>query len=267
MEAHDQMVRISEAQSNVQSTKHSVHLDQTRAASAPPSHSSSPSHEFSFTFSLHPPAAAKHDSKKKHSPPPAIDLSPAGEIFFHGHLVPLQSLPISPRFSTSSQGSLTLPIEEINNISNNNNSRDKSRHAVEGKKKTKTFSFLGIGKKEREDGDRNNQQTEKQKSRFEVIKKCVRSVKAFLTPQGRCQESSGEFIRQQPYSYSGSLRVSKKKSVMRGRFSAPASMRASPKHSGRLVASGASTPTARKSDAAMEEMQEAIQAAIAYCKN
>ncbi|KAG6400285.1 hypothetical protein SASPL_137110 [Salvia splendens] len=271
-------MRISEAQPNVQSPEHSV---RTLAASAPSSPSSSPSHEFSFTFSLHP--RAKHDSKTKHSPPhvaDAIDLSPASEIFFRGHLVPLHFLPgpaSLPRFSTSSQGSFTLPIEEINNINNNNNS-NKSCHVAEEKKKKKSkpfSSFLGIGKKEREDSDdssssndndQNNQNTENRKSRFELIKKCARSVKALLTPGGRRQESSGEFIRQQPYSTSGEVRVSEKKSVMRGRFSAPVSMRASPRYSGRLAASGASTPP-RKSDATMEEMQEAIRAAIAHCKN
>ena len=143
------------------------------------------------------------------------------------------------------------------------------------KKKSKPFSFLGIGKKEREDSgssdsssndDQNSQNTEKRKSRFEVIKKCARSVMALLTPGGRRQEIAGEFIRQQSYSFAGDVRVSERKSGMRGRFSVPWSVRASPRHSGMLAASGASTPP-RKSDATMEEMQEAIRAAIAHCKS
>lgn len=52
----------------------------------------------------------------------------------------------------------------------------------------------------------------------------------------------------------------------RGEFSAPASMRTSPANSGLLVmASGTSTPTT-KSDSTMEELQAAVQAAIAHCK-
>ncbi|KAL1540437.1 BRI1 kinase inhibitor 1-like [Salvia divinorum] len=278
MEAQHQMLRTNEAQSNVQPKKHHVHLNQTRAAA-----SSSPSHEFSFTISLHQPAATKpHDSKTKPSPPPfsaAIDLSPADDIFFQGHLLPLHllhHLPVSPRSSTNSLDSFTLPIKELlNNNNNNNNNGDESRHVAEGneKGKSKSFSLLGIRRKEREDGGNdhcnNQQQTEKRKSRFELIKRYVRYVKAFLSTRGRRRRSSDEFIRQQPYSYSGNIRVRKRESVMRGRrgeFSAPASMRTSPGNSGLLVVSGAATPTAGKNDSTMEELQAAIQAAIAHCK-
>ncbi|XP_047955587.1 BRI1 kinase inhibitor 1-like [Salvia hispanica] len=268
----------NEAQPNVQPKKHHVHLNQTPApAPAPPS----PPHEFSFAISLHPPAAAKP------SPPPfaaAIDLSPADDIFFHGHLLPLHllhHLPVSPRSSTTSLDSFNLPIKELSK-NNNNNNEEKSRHVAEGKEggKSKSFSLLGIHKKEREDdGDcnsnsnndnRNNQQsTEKKRiSRFELIKRYVRFVAAFLSPARRRRRSSGEIFRQQPYSYSGNIRVRKRGSMMRGRrgeFSAPASMRTSPGNSGLLVASGAATPTG-KSDSTMEELQAAIQAAIAHCK-
>ncbi|KAG6402479.1 hypothetical protein SASPL_134674 [Salvia splendens] len=261
----------NEAQPNVQPKKHHVHLNQTPPPPSPP-------HEFSFTISLHQPASAKP------SPPPfaaAIDLSPADDIFLHGHLLPLHllhHLPISPRSSTNSLDSFTLPIKEL--LNNNNNSEDKSRHVAEGKErgKSKSFSLLGIRKKEREDdGDshnndnRNNQQSteKKRKSRFDLIKRYVRFVTAFLSPARRRRRRSGEIFRQQPYSYSGNIRVRKRGSVMRGRrseFSAPASMRTSPGNSGLLVASGAATPTAGKSDSTMEELQAAIQAAIAHCK-
>ncbi|KAL1546977.1 BRI1 kinase inhibitor 1-like [Salvia divinorum] len=287
MEAQYQMAMINEASKiDVQPAKHHVHP--AAAASPPPSASSSPSHEFSFTISLHPPSAAiSLDSKAKSSPQPfaaAIDLSPADEIFFHGHLLPLHLLhhpPVSPRSSTNSLDSFTLPIKELLNDGSRSNhnsvdnddggvitSGDESRHVAEGKErgKSKSFSLFGIPsrKKEREDGyDDHNQ---KRKSRFELIK---RFVKPFLALRGRRQGSSDEFLRQQPYSYSGNLRVRKKTSLMRGRrgeFSAPATMKHSPANSGRLVASGAATPTAGKSDGTMEELQAAIQAAIAHCK-
>ncbi|KAG6438141.1 hypothetical protein SASPL_103078 [Salvia splendens] len=281
MEAQYQMPMINEANKiDVQPPKHHVH-------SPPPSASSSPSHEFSFTISLHPPSAAAKslDNRAKSSPPPfaaAIDLSPADEIFFHGHLLPLHllhHLPVSPRSYTNSLDSFTLPIKELlndgsrSNHDNNNNNNDdgivingdESRHVAEGKErgKSKSFSLFGIPnrKKEREDEDH----SQKRKSRFELIK---RLMKPFLALRGR-RQSSDEFLRQQAYSYSGNLRVRKKASLVRGRrgeFSAPATMKHSPENSGRLVASGAATPTAGKSDGTMEELQAAIQAAIAHCK-
>lgn len=75
--------------------------------------------------------------------------------------------------------------------------------------------------------------------------------------------------RRQPYSFSGNLLGSKVKQDLRGRrgeFSAPASMRTSPTNSGLLLATSATLPS-YKSDSTMEELQAAIQAAIAHCKN
>lgn len=227
---------------DVQHRKQQVQLNPAGSAS------SSPSHEFSFTSA-------------------AIDLSPADEIFFHGHLLPLHLLshfPVSPRSSTNSLDSFTLPISSDSNIQNNNDD-DESRHVLEGKGrgKSKSFSLFAMPKwgKERELG---HEQSQKRKSRFELLKRYVRFVKPFLSLRGRRGGTSDEFLRQQPYSYSGNLRVRKKMSPMRGRrgeFSAPASMTTSPANSGLLVA----TPTG-KSDSTMEELQAAIQAAIAHCK-
>ena len=50
----------------------------------------------------------------------------------------------------------------------------------------------------------------------------------------------------------------------RGEYSAPASMRTSPTNSGLLLATTALPPA---NDSTMEELQAAIQAAIAHCKN
>lgn len=79
-----------------------------------------------------------------------------------------------------------------------------------------------------------------------------------------------EFPRQ-PYSYSGNILSARGKAELRrrrGEFSAPASMRTSPTNSGILLAtSGTVSPTKSTSDSTMEELQAAIQAAIAHCKN
>ncbi|KAH0680466.1 hypothetical protein KY284_021551 [Solanum tuberosum] len=166
------------------------------AAVSPPSASSSPAHEFSFTISLHPTNSTKAlESKTKQNlnpnlnpnpnqNPSAIDLTPADEIFFHGHLLPLHllsHLPVSPRSSTNSIDS-SIPIRKNTSNSNNNSS----------------------------------------------------------------------------------------KGIKRGAYSAPVSMKNSPTNSGLLVATPGgnygNSSSSSSSDSTMEELQSAIQAAIAHCK-
>ncbi|KAL0438701.1 UNVERIFIED_CONTAM: BRI1 kinase inhibitor 1 [Sesamum latifolium] len=235
-----------------QQSKQQVQLSTTPAS---PSSSSSPSHEFSFTISLHP-SEIPADAKTRSPPPFAIDLSPADEIFFHGHLLPLHllsHLPVSPRASTNSLDSFTLPIKELlqeDNTRTNSNDDDgddddqqESRHVLDGKGrgKSKSFSLFGgmprwrKGKDEHDqyqDQD-HDQRARKRKSRFEVVKRYMRLVKPFLSLRNR-RGSSDEYLRRQPFSYSGNLRVRSKKEVRgrRGELSAPASMRASPGNSG-----------------------------------
>ncbi|KAI4316714.1 hypothetical protein L6164_024668 [Bauhinia variegata] len=75
-------------------------------------------------------------------------------------------------------------------------------------------------------------------------------------------------FRGQAYSYSGNLSP-RNKAELRGRrgeySSAPASMWTSPTNSGQLLLATTTLPPA--SDSTMEELQAAIQAAIAHCKN
>uniref|UniRef100_A0A803N8J0 Uncharacterized protein n=1 Tax=Chenopodium quinoa TaxID=63459 RepID=A0A803N8J0_CHEQI len=98
----------------------------TPGASATNSPASSPSHEFSFTISLHTSAATTPKassspslatkSKNQQQAPLAIDLSPADEIFFHGHLLPLHFLShlhaSSARPSTHSLDGFSGPIRD-----------------------------------------------------------------------------------------------------------------------------------------------------------
>ncbi|KAL7117081.1 hypothetical protein ACP275_03G048700 [Erythranthe tilingii] len=275
-----------------QQTKQQVQLN-------PPSPSSSPSHEFSFTISLHPPPQPPpqppsdiNNNIAKSPPPPiaAIDLSPADEIFFHGHLLPLHILSggggrhlpaagVSPRTSTNSLDSFTLPIKELPHKDDGDDDDDrricKSSHVLEGKDrgKSKSFSLIfGLPRKPRKGCDEDEGQKRKS-SRFELVK---RLVKPFLSLRKGNQEFPPQAAAAPPppyNSYSGNLRVRNKREFMRGRrrgeFSAPASMRNSPTNSGRnLVAAsgGSGTVTPTKSDSTMEELQAAIQAAIAHCK-
>ncbi|CAN6682125.1 unnamed protein product [Malus baccata var. baccata] len=282
------------------------------APASPPSSSSSPSHEFSFTLSLHTSSSTSnpnHQSKSKTTTPPsfAIDLSPADEIFFHGHLLPLQflsHLPVSPRSSTNSLDSFTLPIKEpledqkptretattyaencirnrniLNNKNNSCSSIDKriprqgSKHETRGRTKSKSFSIFGLPRRRKdcENGEKeeNKEMKSKRKVKFDIshiLKRYVRMLRPLLLFRGRREK---EQFRPQPYSFSGNLSMLNKHELRggRGEFSAPASIRTSPTNSGHLVATAATNVPCSTSDSTMEELQAAIQAAIAHCKN
>eukprot|EP00262_Sarcandra_glabra_P013084 TRINITY_DN3545_c0_g1_i1.p1 TRINITY_DN3545_c0_g1~~TRINITY_DN3545_c0_g1_i1.p1 ORF type:complete len:315 (-),score=71.00 TRINITY_DN3545_c0_g1_i1:52-996(-) len=259
--------------------------------SLPPSSSSSPSHEFSFTLSLHPTAtAATLDDNKRKPPPPsfAIDLSPADDIFFHGHLLPLQllsNLPTSPRSPTTSFENLNLSVRDpLDNPNQNHititatttNKTTNNSGTKETSKTNKSFSLFGMAKwrkpldigEEREDGEKQKVKKEK-KVRFDVsqiLKRYARVVRPLLFFRGRKEKRE---FRRQPYSFSGNLNVKGKEEVShlrgrRGEYSAPASMRTSPTNSGLLFATATFSSG---NDSTMEELQNAIQAAIAHCKN
>ncbi|XVE55919.1 hypothetical protein DITRI_Ditri03aG0195800 [Diplodiscus trichospermus] len=267
---------------------------------SPPSASSSPSHEFSFTISLHSSSNTVPD-KTKTPPSIAIDLTPADDIFFHGHLLPLHllsHLPVSPRSSTHSLDSFNLPIRELlddqkpvqtntncsksdsnirTSISSSNNNKNPDRvgsHNIEGKgrSKSKSFSLFSATRwqKGRDVRETEEKVKHKKKMRFDVVthvlKKYMRMVRPLLLFRGRREN---RHLRRQAYSFSGNLSLRNKKQELKARrgeyYSAPASMRTSPTNSGLLVAT-TSFPSST-SDSTMEELQAAIQAAIAHCKN
>ncbi|KAF8410049.1 hypothetical protein HHK36_002569 [Tetracentron sinense] len=248
--------------------------------SSPPSASSSPSHEFSFTISLHSSSAVPDKTK---SPPSfAIDLSPADDIFFHGHLLPLHllsHLPISPRSSTNSSDSFNLPIKDLledqkpNNkhSSSNNDYHHNNSTETKARIKSKSFSLFGLtrwrkGGEVREREDEEKKKNRKRKLRFDVthiFKKYVRMARPLLFFRGKRENRQ---ILRQPYSYSGNLNGKQEwRGGRGGEFSAPASIWTSPTNSGLLVATA--TPPPSTSDSTMEELHTAIQAAIAHCKN
>ncbi|KAG6626594.1 BRI1 kinase inhibitor 1-like [Carya illinoinensis] len=259
---------------------------------SPPSATSSPSHEFSFTISLHSSSTAIPD--KTNAPPSfAVDLTPADDIFFHGHLLPLHllaNLPVSASSSTNSLDSFTLPIGGLlddqdpnkgssncstSNRSNITNTNTETSHLqssdgeTKGRVKSKSFSLFGLirWRKGCEVREKEDKEKPKRKLRFDVshvLKRYVRLVKPLLFFRRKGENIR---LRRQPYSFSGNLRMKNKQELRgrRGEFSAPASMRTSPTNSGLLVATA--TLPSSTSDSTMEELQAAIQAAIAHCKN
>ncbi|KAI3912185.1 hypothetical protein MKW92_005372 [Papaver armeniacum] len=314
----------------LQSTKKRQQLS-TITSSPPSSTTCSPSHEFSFTISLHSNEKTITNTKSKSKTPTAtlspphnsfaIDLSPADDIFFHGHLLPLHllsHLPISPRSSTNSLDSFTLPIKELQDDSNkktttttttntntnttvttsntytmsSNNIYNNTRE-INGRIKAKSFSFLKFPRRQKgsefEEREKEMEKKKKKTGGFNMIQiirryaKMVRPLLFYKTGSGktsttttRTETAAGNFdFEREPYSsFSGNLSLrgsdgNKKKRESRGRrgeFSAPASMWTSPTNSGLLLTTPLGVHSS-SSESSMEELQSAIQAAIAHCKN
>lgn len=279
-------------------------------SASPPSAASSPTHEFSFTISLHSsttPNTTTTPSKTKNPTSRAIDLSPADDIFFHGHLLPLHllsHLPVSPRSSGNSLDSFTLPIRDFpddqGSIKSYGNydrgdsdeddrggygkssehkqkiNGDEESEAPRGRSKLRSFSIFGIPRRNKsrasEVGDGEDYK-EKQKRKkvisfdmAQMLKRYARMVRPLLLFRGRRGEEGAQF-RRQSHSFSGNVDGRRKNPELRApQFSAPASMRTSPSNSGLLVPTTALT-SSTSDQSTMEELQAAIQAAIAHCKN
>ncbi|TMW80659.1 hypothetical protein EJD97_017150 [Solanum chilense] len=299
-------------QSNQENKKTEAPQSGGGAAASPPSASSSPAHEFSFTISLHPTNSTKapeNKTKQNLNPnlnpntnqnPSAIDLTPADEIFFHGHLLPLHLLShqtVSPRSSTNSIDS-SLPISKsepkikksINHLDDDDDDDDNSYYDLNHsfhhhpettnsfhipknqKPKSKSFSIFGLPKRKKSEKDEKEKQRKLKFDVSEVLKRYMRMVRPFLSFGSR---KNVQFHRQS-YSFSGNLSFRGKnsnhssKGIKRGAYSAPVSMKNSPTNSGLLVATPGgnygNSSSSSSSDSTMEELQSAIQAAIAHCK-
>lgn len=265
------------------------------SASPPSSSSNSPAHEFSFTISFHQqnsPNTINFSKSSINSPAEAaVDLSPADDIFFHGHLLPLHllsHLPVSPRSSTNSLDSFTLPITELffddhdqiiqENSANDDieftnfqeiNATTSTTNTTTGDRvKSKSFSIFGGRKKGTEIQDQERRKKKLKSEVSDVLKKYMKMLRPLLSFRGS-RKSINKPFHNQSYSFPGSVSSRKNQDEFRGRrglFSAPASMRASPTNSGLLVATGAMAGCST-SDSTMEELQAAIQSAITHCKN
>lgn len=129
--------------------------------------------------------------------------------------------------------------------------------------KAKSFSLFGRARRRKEGGGCEDKcEKQKKKVRFDVSHFLKKYISMFS--KGRREDIQ---FRKQPYSFSGKLTPTEGRRDFRGsrgEFSAPVSMRTSPSTSGILMATSLPTPS---SDSTMEELQDAIQAAIAHCKN
>lgn len=215
---------------------------------------SSPSHDFSFTISLQPlssssklirgPTKTTSSSYQQTTDPFAVDLSPADEIFFHGHLLPLHllsHLPVSPRTSTGSYNDgFTLPVNDIlpdqstslpttnnnNNKDDNNNNNNKAL-STEAKndigesenrvktKPVKSFSLFGLSKwkKGLEGNEREQEQQQQQQKKKLMSLDLSHAVKKYIRMLFQRRENGTQFRNRRQtsssYSFSSSLIGSK----------------------------------------------------------
>ncbi|XP_022144179.1 BRI1 kinase inhibitor 1-like [Momordica charantia] len=283
MDFHQNNSKLEDGSLNLEEGKErQLEKQRLAASSSPPSASSSPSHEFSFSVSLQ----TSSTDETKAPPSFTIDLSPADDIFFHGHLLPLHllsHLPVPPRCSTNSIESYALPIRDLLsekepkkessnfiNCKSNEHYQNSNSDDTREKPRSKSFSNL-LGLRWRKGFEVEEQETKvkqlKRKLGFNlshVLKRYARMVRPFLHFKGRRDDMQ---LRRQSYSFSGNLSSRNKQELRgrRGQFSAPVSMRTSPTNSGILLTKP--LPPSTNNDSTMEELQAAIQAAIAHCKN
>lgn len=93
-----------------------------------------------------------------------------------------------------------------------------------------------------------------------LLTKTERSTKQTTTEKRGRKESASALS----HSFSGNLRYPRRRNCV---SSCPSSMRSSPNHSGVLSQRGVNAINATTSSSSMEELQSAIQGAIAHCKN
>ncbi|KAF5178809.1 Bri1 kinase inhibitor [Thalictrum thalictroides] len=250
--------------------------------------SSSPSREFSFTISLHPSSGGSNITNSF-----AIDLSPADEIFFHGHLLPLHLISHLPVSSDSSLENFNLLMKDLSedhkqndckdednndmmrgrcNTTTNtttNNIQDSKKGGKRGTFKIKLSSFLFTKwrKGSAEAGERKEEVKKNKVRLFEmsnVVKRYLKMVQPNLFSKGKRENRK---LHGRSCSFTESLCLKEKQpwKARRGGLSAPATMQTSPTNSTGNLTTDSLFPS--KSGTTMEELQSAIQAAIAHCKN
>ncbi|XP_051188100.1 probable BRI1 kinase inhibitor 1 [Lolium perenne] len=237
---------------------------------SPPPFFPSPSHDFSFSF---PPLPS--------SPPP-----------FHARL---RALPLPAVAADMSR----TPIGRVgSDISHNNYAKANRRHQTtshtsssedfkdrdRAKNRASPF-FSGFGGawrsgEGRDDAAEDRRKVKGKRGPLEVgqrVRKYMASlVEQLLASFSRLGERERREQRRRPHSFSGSgpgaaaaaARERERWRQRRGQLSsAPASLRASPVNSGHLSVGGSVKVSTSSEESTMEELQSAIQAAIAHCKN
>ncbi|KAF9622503.1 hypothetical protein IFM89_031907 [Coptis chinensis] len=230
--------------------------------------SSSPSREFSFTISLHPSSTGPNITNSF-----AIDLSPADEIFFHGHLLPLHLIspnkPVSPRLD-----SFNLLIRDVSqdcknedDISASTTTNDIHSNATKGRIKMKYIPSLWFTKWRKGSEVGGRREEKKNRVRLELCQTLKRYLRKIRPKLFYGEKRENHQLRSRSCSFIDNARFKEKQQCLgrRGGLSAPATMQTSPANTEFLTID--SFMTCQTSESSMEELQTAIQAAIAHCKN
>ncbi|CAD6218953.1 unnamed protein product [Miscanthus lutarioriparius] len=234
-------------------------------------------------------------------PPPPISsatTSPSHDFSFPspfgGHLLPL-SMSRTPVGRVGSDLSHARASHHHATTTSNGgittSSKDRDRDSSRAKSKASPF-FSGLGAAWRKDSSssdvtgRKQQAEEKRKDRAKQraldvgqwVKRHMASMVEQLRASFSRQQSERErreHQRRRPHSFSGhgpgavrEMRERERWRRRRGQLSsAPASLRVSPANSGHLSVGGSVKVSTSSEESTMEELQSAIEAAIAHCKN
>ncbi|XP_028108851.1 probable membrane-associated kinase regulator 1 [Camellia sinensis] len=259
------------------------------------SSSSSSASDFEFSISLSP-------LKSSSTTTTTTTLCPADDLFYRGQLLPLH---LSPRLSMVRSLLLSSTTTSRDSTASSSSSSFSSRpssatdddlnrhHHTKIKKPKKPFSLSRFSSVFRKESNPNNPSGSSVKrlssTAKEVIFKYLNKVKPLYEKMGvklrtthdrsmNCRDVSliqnnnnnnngGGFSN----SFSRNLRYPRRRNCV---SSCPSSMRSSPTHSGVLIGSGflnssgiSGVGCGDSSSSTMEELQSAIQGAIAHCKN
>ncbi|CAD5171927.1 unnamed protein product [Musa acuminata subsp. malaccensis] len=235
-------------------------------APPPPSSSASLSDEFSFATSLHPPLNTAPNTLKSHrsTSTVALDMAAADDLFFHGHLLPLHLM--APRPSDFSAESFSLPKLNYQRDDTHKNSGENKERVKASSMTLSSFFGLGKPRKGGDDREREEDTRRRRKRGFDMsrlLKKYTRVMEHLFFSKG---EKKKRDQRRSLCTFSGHSNHRGEREWWRkkGQLSAPASTMASPRNSGLLSASAIAFSS--PNDSSMEELQSAIQAAIAHCK-
>ncbi|KAI3440342.1 uncharacterized protein J3R85_003670 [Psidium guajava] len=254
-------------------TSATIFSSSSLSSPSPPCSSPSSSPEFSFAISLNPSSTTAPREASV-----AVDLSPADDIFFHGHLLPLHLLsPLtSPPWPASPFNRSVYPFTEFDDRSTIGDSNTSScSESTVDREKTKWTKIKGVmqtrkrflsffsfessrpAKGHKSGEDRDGKEKRKRWLKLDHLRKALKRYSRMTDSLFSGDSKEDIEFGPEPNSFSGSSSFTDKQTG----FSVPVSMMASPENYGlRLVAK---TETDRST---MEELQAAIQAAVAHCK-
>ncbi|KAJ1289967.1 hypothetical protein BS78_02G205400 [Paspalum vaginatum] len=261
-------------------------IPRLRSPRPPPQLSKAASPPFPHPQALQPASGATSPSSSSH------DFSLVPSPIGGGHLLPLSMsrAPVVGRVGSdlSHLSHARTSHHQATTSSSTTGSRDRDRD-IRAKSKASPAFFSGLGGAWRKDSGSDvtrKQQAAAEERRKDKAKRArevgqwVKRHMAAMVEQLRASfsrqaERDRREQRRRPHSFSGHGPSAARETRERGRWrqrrgqlaSAPASLRVSPANSGHLSVGGSVKVSTSSEESTMEELQSAIEAAIAHCKN